>query len=89
MKEVINKYLGTVQIRAKQSHKTPPMYQPIYIKALMKKLILLVLLLSCSGCALLAANPGRYSYPYPEPHPCVYPCQQDKDGHIIYHTDKD
>ena len=58
-------------------------------EALMKKLILLVLLLSCSGCGLLAANPGRYSYPYPEPHPCVYPCQQDKDGHIIYHTDKD
>jgi len=55
----------------------------------MKKVFLLILMVSCSGCALLNANPRRYTYPYPEPHPCVYPCEQDKDGHIIYHTDKD
>jgi hypothetical protein len=46
---------------------------PCRREALMKKLIRLVLLLSCSGCALLAANPGPYTYPYPDPHPCVYP----------------
>jgi hypothetical protein len=55
----------------------------------MKKLFLLILLVFCSGCALLNANPRGYTYPYPEPHPCVYPCEQDADGHIIYHTDKD
>ena len=55
----------------------------------MKKLFLLILLVSCTGCGLLMANPRPYTYPYPEPHPCVYPCEQDKDGHIIYHTDKD
>jgi hypothetical protein len=55
----------------------------------MKKLFLLILLVACSGCGLLMANPRPYTYPYPEPHPCVYPCKQDKDGHIIYHTDKD
>jgi hypothetical protein len=55
----------------------------------MKKLLLLIVMFSCSGCGLLAANPGRYSYPYPEPHPCVYPCQQDDDGHYIYHTHTD
>jgi hypothetical protein len=87
MKELINKYLGTLQISTKQTYKNLSMYPLICLEALMKKLMLLVLLLSCSGCGLLAANPGRYSYPYPEPHPCEYPCQQDDDGHIIYHTD--
>jgi len=60
----------------------------------MKKLLLLILMVSCSGCALLNANPGnKYSYPYGNnSHPCVYPCEQDKNGHIIYRTqpaDKD
>jgi len=55
----------------------------------MKKLLLLIVVVSCSGCALLAANPRGYTYPYPDPHPCVYPCQQDNDGHYIYHTNED
>jgi hypothetical protein len=55
----------------------------------MKKVFLLILLVSCSGCALLAANPQKYTYPYPDPHPCVYPCEHDNEGHIIYHTEND
>ena len=55
----------------------------------MKKLFLLILLVTCSGCGLLNANPRPYTYPYPDPHPCVYPCEQDSKGHIIYHTDND
>jgi hypothetical protein len=57
----------------------------------MIKLLLIIVMVSCSGCALLAANPRPYQYPYPQPNPCVYPCQHDDDGHYIYqtHSDKD
>ena len=55
----------------------------------MKKVFLLILLVSCSGCGLLMANPRPYTYPYPDPNPCVYPCEHDNEGHIIYHTEND
>ena len=77
MREIINNYLGTLHISTKQSHKNLSMYRPLCLEALMNKLMLLVLLLSCSGCALLAANPRPYTYPYPYPHPCVYPCNPE------------
>jgi hypothetical protein len=55
----------------------------------MKKILfLIVLAVFCNGCmGLLMANPRVNNYPYPTPHPCVYPCQTDDDGHIIYRTE--
>jgi len=56
----------------------------------MKTLMLIVIMCSLSGCGLLTANPGRYTYPYPDPHPCVYPCESTDDtahtntGHRVY-----
>ena len=60
---------------------------------LIKLFLFILLAIGLTGCsgliALLGANPARYTAPYPNPHPCYYPCEEDADGYRVYRVKKE